>query len=83
MFEYLLKIPAVAVKDAPDIFKNPNLRLNLLHGRNKNWKPISRIFQSHLVSTNTKRLAWRAADYNVRLRELCISCQCNLLALTF
>jgi len=30
--EYLFKIPAVAVEDTPDIFKNPNLRLNLLHG---------------------------------------------------
>jgi len=40
-FKNLLKIPAVAVKDAPDIFKHPNLRLNLLHGGNKNRKPVS------------------------------------------
>jgi len=39
--EYLFKIPAVAIKNTPDIFKNPNLRLNLFHGRNENWKPIS------------------------------------------
>src|SRR5665213_1304499 len=40
-FKYLLEIPAVAVKNAPDIFKNPNLWLNLLHGGNENWKSIS------------------------------------------
>lgn len=40
-FKYLLKIPTVAVKDAPDIFKNPNLRLNLLHGGNENRETVS------------------------------------------
>ena len=39
-FKYLLKIPAVTVENASDIFKGPNLRLNLLHGRNENRKPI-------------------------------------------
>ena len=40
-FENLLKIPAVAVKNTPDIFKHTNLRLNSLHSGNENGKPVS------------------------------------------
>lgn len=82
-FKNLFKIPAVAVKDASNIFKHPNLRLNLLHGGNENGKTISRIIQSHLVSTNTERLAWRTADNYVSLWKLCFSRQRDLLAITF
>ena len=82
-FKYLLKIPAVAIKDAPDIFKYPNLRLNLLHSGNKNWKTVSRIFQPHLMTANTERLAWRATDDYVCLWKLGFCRERDLLAIAF
>ena len=39
--KYLVKIPPVAVKNASNIFKSPNFRLNPLHGGNENWKSVS------------------------------------------
>ena len=79
----LFKIPAVAVKNSPDIFKYPNLRLNLLHGRNENWKPVSGIIQSHLMTANAERLARRPANDNIRLWKLGFRRQRDLFAITF
>jgi len=80
--ENLIKIPTVAIKNPSHIFKNPDLRLNLLHSGNKNGKSVSGIIQSHLVSTNAERLARRATDDNVRLGKECFCCQRDLFAIT-